>query len=256
MTKTLSQKKQNQKEWFSLVVDNALSFLNSSIVNIDKSPKNSIIDLYTAIELLFKARLMKEHWSLILAKPENANIQKFEIGDFQSVYLEQAQKRLTNICKETFEKEAIDNFLSLGMHRNQIVHFAHTNFGENETAVVIEHWASWFYIHDLLKNQWLNFFSEFQEEIDSIHTNVLKNAHYLDAVYKAKTALIDIEVKKGNQMVKCPSCGFLSATIEKDAPVDQVFHMRKLNTWGPMKKPAKRYKCFVCGVNGYILVDV
>ncbi|MGR5144820.1 hypothetical protein ACQKPX_24545 [Photobacterium sp. DNB23_23_1] len=84
----ITQKKQNPEEWFSSVVNNGLSFLDLSIERLEISPKSAIIDLYTAIELFFKARLMKEHWTLILTKPDIANKTKFENGNFHSVYLE------------------------------------------------------------------------------------------------------------------------------------------------------------------------
>ena len=90
----IKQNKNDVDGWFDAVVNNGILFLNSSVNNLSTSPKSSLIDLYTAIELFFKARLMKEHWSLIISKPESAVKQKFESGDFHSVYLEQAHTRL------------------------------------------------------------------------------------------------------------------------------------------------------------------
>ena len=53
---------------FDRLVDNALDFLNRSIADFEKSPKYSVIHFYTAVELFVKARLMAEHWSLVVAK--------------------------------------------------------------------------------------------------------------------------------------------------------------------------------------------
>lgn len=152
MANYIKQKINDVDGWFDAVVTNGILFLESSVNNLTTSPKSSLIDLYTAIELFFKARLMKEHWSLIISKPETASKRKFESGDFHSVYLEQAYTRLENICGEQIKKEAMDNFKALGEHRNQIVHFAHTGFSGKETEVIIEHWVSWFHLHELLTN--------------------------------------------------------------------------------------------------------
>ena len=256
MAKSITQTKQSESEWFVLVVENAISFLDSSVNNLETSPKNSIIDLYTAIELFFKARLMKEHWSLILAQPEEADISIFEIRDFRSVFLTQAHKRLEKISKETFDKAAIDNFLKLGMHRNQIVHFAHTDFKEDKAAVIVELWASWFYMYELLTNQWSKYFTEYTERLSLINTEIRNNIGYLESVLIIKAPDIEIEIKKGNQIVECPSCTLLSALINKGTPETRIGGVwGNLNTWGRINFPAKKYICLVCNVEGFKETD-
>ncbi len=213
------------------VVNNGILFLNSSVSNLSTSPKSSLIDLYTAIELFFKARLMKEHWSLIISKPESAVKQKFESGDFHSVYLEQAHSRLKNICGENIKKEAMDNFKALGEHRNQIVHFAHTGFSGKETEVVIEHWASWFHLHELLTNHWWEIFECYQDSIDKIHVKVKSNHEFLKTKFDLIKDNIEIERKKGIRIVECTSCGLESARVLNS------------HSWG-----GEDIECLVCDV--------
>jgi hypothetical protein len=234
LAKFISQRKQNKDEWFNSVVKNAFLFLKQSVNNLDEIPRSSIIDLYTAIELLFKARLMKEHWSLILTKPEDADITRFENGDFHSVYLEQSEKRLKNICKESFKLEAMNNFKALGEHRNQIVHFAHTGFSNNSDELVIEHWGAWFYLHDLLKTKWYAIFSDFQSAFDSLHTKMQNRKGFLNVKFDAVFNLIEIEKKKGNEVKTCPSCSFDGALITQE------------NYWGD------DFHCMVCDVKDEI----
>lgn len=74
MARTISQKKQTKEEMFNAVVRNAIDFVNSSLDNLDKRPKNGIVDFYTAIELFLKAKLMEEHWTLIIGKPAEAKL--------------------------------------------------------------------------------------------------------------------------------------------------------------------------------------
>ena len=70
-------------ERFDDVVRNAFDFLGRSIDELEKHPKYSVIHFYSAIELFVKARLLKEHWALIVMKPDQADKAKFLRGDFQ-----------------------------------------------------------------------------------------------------------------------------------------------------------------------------
>ncbi|MDT9702548.1 hypothetical protein RMT89_43460, partial [Streptomyces sp. P17] len=88
--------------------------------DLDKRPKNSIVDFYSSIELFLKARLMNEHWTLILSRPELANLDSFQVGDFHSVFLDDAVKRMKNILRDPLPAKAVDVFKALGEHRNQI----------------------------------------------------------------------------------------------------------------------------------------
>ena len=73
------------KNDFSLVVENAFDFFKKSLEEFDKEPKYSVIHFHAAVELIMKARLLWEHWTLIITRPETANLKSFRSGDFQSV---------------------------------------------------------------------------------------------------------------------------------------------------------------------------
>lgn len=234
--KFITQKKQTQGEMFDSLVKNAIDFLDSSFDDLDKRPKNSIVDFYTAIELFFKARLMKEHWTLIITKPESANADSFQIGDFHSVFLVESVKRLENILKEQIDAKAINKFMALGEHRNQIVHFAHTAYSDlNKVNVVVEQWESWHYLHQLLTEKWKDIFEPYSTEIARIHDRIMKEKDFIEARFKALKSLIDIEITKGNKIVSCSHC-------EKDAGLGI-----KENAWG------LDYRCLVCGKEGLIV---
>ncbi|MDH5903759.1 hypothetical protein ACED30_23815 [Vibrio splendidus] len=246
----IKQKKQNSEEWFHSVVNNGLSFLNSSVDRLSESPKSAVIDLYTAIELFFKARLMKEHWALILTKPDDANKTKFENGDFHSVYLDQAVKRLRSICGEQFNQAALDNFKALSEHRNQLVHFAHTEFKGDESGVVIEHWASWYYLHNLLTQQWQPYFEGYEEQFELLQKRITQNVGYLNAKFEAISPQIEIERKKGKEISECPSCNLESALVTKSYQWGQdiecmVCDVKKLK----FKEIHTEIACGSCGEN-------
>ena len=93
--------------------------------------KNSFsVNFSSSIELFFKARLLKEHWSLILKRPDKANISSFLEGEFQSVGINDTIKRLKNIAKESFSKDEVTCFEELRTHRNKLVHFFNPKYVE------------------------------------------------------------------------------------------------------------------------------
>ena len=75
---------------FNRLVENALDFLFEAISEIKEQPKYSVIHFYAAVELFVKARLMNEHWTLVITKRQEPDWDKFVAGDFQSVSLDEA----------------------------------------------------------------------------------------------------------------------------------------------------------------------
>src|SRR6266852_5701606 len=96
-------RKTHSSEMFDLLVRNALDFLQRSAEELESAPNHSAIDFCTAIELLFKARLLSEHWTLVyddLKKAINTNkasLAKFSRGDFVSVGMKDAIARLREL---------------------------------------------------------------------------------------------------------------------------------------------------------------
>jgi len=205
----ISQKKQTKEEMFHAVVKNAIDFIDASIDDLDKRPKNGIVDFYTAIELFLKARLMEEHWTLILAKPDSANLQSFSVGDFHSVYLEEAAKRLKDILGDPIPESALKNFKTLGEHRNQIVHFSHTDYTDaagTKAGVVVEQWHAWYYLYELLTNKWKSIFIAYQEEIERLNNRMMRQKEFIQARYKELEKAISDKVKAGATVVPCNNC--------------------------------------------------
>jgi hypothetical protein len=50
------------------LVANAIDFLTLATEEFEGRPKHSIIAFHSAVELVLKARLMHEHWSLVVGK--------------------------------------------------------------------------------------------------------------------------------------------------------------------------------------------
>lgn len=203
----------DQDEIFRSLAKNGFDFLARGIAEFDTTPKYSVIHFCAAVEMLLKARLMKEHWALIVSKPEQAKIDQFMAGRFISVTLEEARTRLKNISDVEIPEEAYSSFQSLANHRNRMIHFFHSGLEKDEKAksqIVAEHCRSWFHLHRLLV-RWTDAFQEFQGEIRKADQAMKTHRKYLKAKFEALKPELETARKGGNTPERCSSCGFKSA---------------------------------------------
>ena len=152
--------------------------------------------------------------------------------------LDDAVKRLHNILNEQLPSNVIDNFRALGEHRNQIVHFAHTDYidlNATKASVIIEQWTSWHYLHQLLTSQWKDVFKKYFSSINRIHKRMLEQTEFIKARYKELTPKIAILIKQGKKIIDCEHCEMKSAVI-KDT-----------HEWG------SDYNCIICKAEGQVM---
>jgi hypothetical protein len=130
------------------------------------------IRVYTAIELILKARLLHEHWSLIVSK--NPSRSAFDAGDFVSVTFEDACKRLADAVLDPVPPKARDSFNELRKLRNLIVHFVPPD-GEGlmgrvkaEREMRKTSMEAWGALHKLMSKEWKPIFEPYFGELDRI----------------------------------------------------------------------------------------
>lgn len=213
---------------FDSLTRNAFDFLERGITEFDKAPKYSVIHFCASVEMLLKARLMKEHWSLIVSKPDQANLAKFMAGDFISVTLEEARVRIRDVANEDIGDDAYNSFRALANHRNKMVHFFHHGLDSDEKAkaqIVAEHCRSWFHLHRLL-NRWDHYFHDFGGDIARADRAMKGHRKYLAAKFKALKAELGAAREAGNAPKACSACGF-KAAIPDDLD-DQIALLRCL----------------------------
>lgn len=117
------------KQLNETLLDNALDFLLSAAeaVRRDEGPrslKEAVLHLANGMELLIKARLAQEHWSLIFSNVDQADYEKIAEADFVSVDFPKALGRMERIAGVAVEKSSADRLSSLRKIRNQLTHFA------------------------------------------------------------------------------------------------------------------------------------
>ena len=92
------------------VVDNGLDFLKRAVSELAADDtKYATIHLFGAIEVLIKARLIREHWTLACSKADGATLSALEAGDVITVDAIPGLKRLQSNVGLAISKTHIDN---------------------------------------------------------------------------------------------------------------------------------------------------
>ncbi|HEV7659990.1 MAG TPA: hypothetical protein VGO55_09115 [Allosphingosinicella sp.] len=100
------------------LVSNAVDFLTLATEELKGRPKHSIIAFHSAVELFLKARLMQEHWSLVVTK--SPDLTSFQTGDFISVSFEDACHRLAKVVGSPLPEPTRRAFDNVRKHSQQV----------------------------------------------------------------------------------------------------------------------------------------
>lgn len=117
---------------------NGLDYLESAVEQLRGSPSNrdlkyAILHLVAGTEVLLKARLSVEHWSLVFDHPGKAKVEAWEAGEFRSCSILEAFDRLVSVVGLDFPTNARPTILSLQEKRNRLQHF-----GLSDTAPAVQ----------------------------------------------------------------------------------------------------------------------
>jgi hypothetical protein len=232
------------RKLFSQLVSNALNFLDHSIAELKESPKYSVIHFHAAVELFVKARLMREHWSLVVAKNKEPDWDRFVLGDFQSVSLDEAELRLQKVVKSGLTKKEFNAFKEVTKHRNKFVHFFHEASSKEENVkmvqgIVRQQLYAWYLLHSLISTRWRSVFKRWSKDIAAIDAKLREHHEFLRVIFDDNKDEIAKRVARGSTFVACPSCGFES----QEFPDDE------------MDRPHDA-KCLVCNlVDTYLIIE-
>ncbi len=104
-------------------LDFTLSAAEAATVDEPQKWKYAILHLVAGVELLLKARLQIEHWSLLFSQADKASKQNLASGDFTSVNFDVARKRLKNIADVSISRRDEKYLKDLRKYRNNIQHY-------------------------------------------------------------------------------------------------------------------------------------
>lgn len=208
------------------LVANATDFLKSATADLTKRPKHSVIAFYSAVELILKARLMAEHWTLVVSK--NADKSNFAKGDFVSVNFDEACLRLQNVVGSPLPDTARSIFNSLRKHRNKMVHFYHEGQADKDVLenIALEQLLGWRALAGLMENQWQATFADSAFDITAIDDGFAEHRLYAKAKFESLAERFKAIEEGGGKLVDCPSCSFKAAERHQEA--DSIFWSRCL----------------------------
>lgn len=228
LRKTSSLARHDHKHFFDSVADNAIDFFDASIKDFKSKPKYSVINFCSGLELVLKARLLTEHWSLILKLPDKAELSKFKNGDFISVMVGETVDRLAKVCNENFSSDEKKCFEHLRDHRNKVVHFYHDAYSGEPDGKLLEEIAAeqckaWCYLHRRLIGDWAKYFKKQRGAIEGINKALHGHRVFLKAKYTTLKPEIKNEISAGSEFSTCAACGYLAAQVhEVEEPVWQT----------------------------------
>ena len=218
------------------IAESAMDFLKRAVDEIEKHPKYSVIHFATAVELILKARLMHEHWALVVEKTSDADVERFLSGDCRTVSPAEAIRRLSKIAGQSIPADAVTQFNRLASHRNRMVHFFH-EAGANEASAELlegiarEQCLCWFHLERLLR-LWSDQFAEMDDDITRIAWAMKRNRQFLAVKFEQLKPKIDTDAANGVAFHDCAGCGFAAAEVDD---VSDLLHS---------------LSCRVCGLTG------
>ncbi len=217
---------------FEDLVESAFEFLLRAIDELEQSPKFSTIHFATAVELFLKARLMREHWSLVVDHPDKATRADFNSGRARTVTPEKAIGRLRDIADVTINPEAEKAFRSIAERRNRMIHFVHGSGGEGDSReqVAIEQCVGWFHLENLLSD-WSEQLGPVARHVRSAQTKMKKHKRFLQVRFDRAADQIREAKAEGIDFCTCRSCGFPAAAVM------------------PVTEAVARLVCLVCDVH-------
>jgi len=217
------------------VFTNALDYLNYGCEQLSEQEetniKQSVLNIWSGIELTLKARLMVEHWTLIYKDTNRANEANFKNGDFESVDFKCCVERLDNICGVGINRNILEQLNSLRILRNKIMHFQ-INVEKDDVITYVCQAMS--FVIDFIKDYLSDHLKpENIEEYGKLKDSALAIERYQDERYALTQQTIDriIATSPGVLIVKCPNCGNSQRLVIRDHDdVECVFCNKSYNS--------------------------
>lgn len=267
------------------LLENGLDYILHSCENLNiienrvtTVPDNSLAykylvrDLISGVEIIFKYRLQLDNWTFIVEKLDVVTIDKFQKGDFQSIGLEEAIKRLKNLCNVDIRNQDKENYKELKKIRNMIEHFHFIVTTDQEKinfAILINNCLS--AIINFIDGDELNFEEKFTTVEKGMYEEIKENLGNLGEFLVQRYDEI-IALYPNNNFVRCPNCQFVCLDIREDkdtnkcllclhekekldiatAYIDSAVSYRDIAQGA---EPLCLYDCPNCGSDGMMTVD-
>lgn len=207
--------------WESLV-KSAFDFFEQAVRQHNSKPKYAILHLATSVELFLKARLMAEHWTLIISPKKSPTFDQLRSGDFVSVTLAESLERLQGVLpsEEKLSKDAVSEFEALAKERNKIAHFFHSGLEADESSksIIQRQCRVWLYLHRLLAESWKDTFTGFDAKLKKLDDKMREERKFLKTIFDDARPQLEKHSKAGLPVAKCPACEFDALLLRDSEP--------------------------------------
>lgn len=193
-------------------VRNGMDFLSSAFHHLsqrDGEPgardlKYAVLHLQAAVEVLLKARLIREHWSLVFSDPGKAKRGDYDKGSFTSCTVLGAVDRLNNIVALQITQEQRKAISNLADTRNALTHLGHTASVyavEAQAALVLDFLLN--FIHEELRPV----LSKEGPFVENTMNALRARLRQVKSLVKQRSQRLEAELKPlADRTVQCPDC--------------------------------------------------
>ncbi|MFF5893930.1 serine/arginine repetitive matrix protein 1 [Streptomyces globisporus] len=203
-------------------VRNGLDYLASVVEHLDETEsqvtprdvKYAVLHLQAAVEVLFKARLLAEHWTLVFTNPGDATRKALDAATLSSVSTTKAVTRLRNIVGVPIsekEQKALDK---LTEDRNKLQHFGFTHNAQAVEARAGE--VLDFLIH-FVETQLMPYLDEAESRETARSLGELRDGlSNINSYVRGRMNRIGGELKAEaveNRTIECPDCEKLTLVL-------------------------------------------
>ncbi len=228
----------DKDQLFDALVKNGLDFLRRSTAEVKKDPGISIAHFAIGLELILKARLFHEHWSLISEKPHDANWGALKNGVMPTIRAHNLAPTLEGVTKTLLKSES-EIFKKIFDHRNRVLHFLPS---DKTTQVMAEQFRGWFYLRKLLLGKWKDVFRHHDAELGQLEGKFREYGGFLKVRFEGLTDEGAFKAaQRDGALDACSVCGFESRVFEVP---DEVLSSAKCSVC----ESESQFANFGCGV--------
>lgn len=228
------------------LTENALMFLRRSVRAMQNDPDVAkdaaiaegvafaVVDLAVAIEVLMKARLVREDWRLVCKPAKGMTDEQLKLsflaGTAYTITPKEAIKLLRDKCGADLATDGHDASVHhIGELRNRAVHFS-LNQGTRPIGVQAAYGSGLDFVLWFLGKEFLgNTGGATEELIDGVIKEIAERLSEINALVKERMASIEDELDAAEECLECPRCHQATLMFTEQEPIRCAFCV-----WSPM----------------------
>jgi len=231
-------------------LENGLDYVESVVDHLVGNPtprdlKYAILHLAAAIEVILKARLGQEHWSLIFRTVDSAERSAFEKGDFESVGAAGAIDRLIKIVGLQFSDKDRVSIKRVIERRNRLQHHGLTASTQETQAVAV---AALNFLIGFVDRQMRGEPGQEEAKVEATLNRIREALSGISNLVEIRMKSLKTQLEAHHFVLECPACGQEALVV--DDPCSCLFCLLR----GEPEDIAKRYVEEVLLVTQYEVV--